>query len=213
MYHVTRIFWAYLLAPFLSFKVLGKENIPPQGAFIIVAEHSSAHDPWIIVNALGSGLRPVRWLAGSGLYDRIIASKKFAKNSNKVKAFLVGFIVSFIVKYSLTIPVEREEDGEKRFSTLNKNAFKMIKTILSSHDGIIGIFPEGGIKRKGNIHTSFVGMAQRFNVPILPVQVKGKEVVFSKLIIPDKRLAGHERVEEAHRIMGRIYTKETKETF
>ncbi len=207
MYYVTTMLWRLIMAPRLRIKVSGKENIPTKGPFIVVSRHTSIYDPWIIIDALNFGKRPIRWLAGLGLYSIEISARKFARGKSRPIAFCVGFAVSFIVKYSLTIPVEREEDGGKRFSTVNKHAFKTIRTILTSSDGVVGIFPEGGINREGNIHSSFINIAQMYNVPILPVRIEGKEVVFGKAIMPDKNLVGHERIVEAHKIIGRTYKK------
>jgi len=125
-------------------KVIGGECLPSHGAAIVVGNHASFLDPFIISSRCG---RPVRWLVSQEFY-----SKRGLR---------------WPLKWFGTIPV-----GGGRSMV---GSYRRIADVLQ-RGGLVGIFPEGGITRDGEIKPFRDGaavIAYRHGVPIVPLHIDG----------------------------------------
>ena len=122
----------------------GLENIPKEGAAIVVSNHVSFMDPIILG---GSVARPMRFV----MYFKI---------------FQMPFL-SFIFRNAKAIPIaSRQEDEE-----LMEAAFEQVDAELAAGH-VVCIFPEGGLTDDGNIQKFKPGIEKiiaRRAVPVIPV--------------------------------------------
>jgi 1-acyl-sn-glycerol-3-phosphate acyltransferase len=125
-------------------KVIGRRNLPDQGAAIIIGNHASFLDPFIMSSRCG---RPVQWLV----------TQEFYGNPR----------VHWLLWWFGTIPV-----GGGRSMV---RSYRRIAEVLKE-GGLIGIFPEGGITRDGEMkpfRTGTAVIAFRMGVPIVPMHIQG----------------------------------------
>ncbi|MEP6483771.1 MAG: MFS transporter [Rudaea sp.] len=126
----------------------GLENIPEEGAAILVCNHVSFMDPLII---LGSVRRPVRFV----MYYKIFNIP----------------IVKNIFRAAKAIPIA----GAKEDPEILERAFDEVdKELAAGH--LVCIFPEGAITRDGSIQTFRPGVEKalaRRPVPVVPMAVRG----------------------------------------
>lgn len=185
LYRVAWIFLWPILRIFFS--VRGKENIPPTGPFIIVANHVYDLDPYRIGPFLPFG-RVVHWLAKKELYSATGIYREYLEKLERIFNFLpkqvvrylnwpIVIFVSFVVRHSSTIPIDRVQNGAR----MNRLAIKQAIELLRS-EKVVGVFGEGGINRQGYAHPIFVALARKTNSPVLPVRVHNTGVVFGKAI-------------------------------
>lgn len=219
MYVISAWFWHFFIAPWRKKKVLGQQNIPFSGPFIISAIHVGRFDPWDIVEALdkkfysweivkdfGYKRRPVHWIAKSELFDPSLTKNEFGGKFPWPINWCIGYLVTFIVKYSLSIPVDRNfENGGKKVLTTNRRMLREVGNVLDSGD-IVGIFPEGGIKREGSVYTTFLKIAKKHKVPILPVCFTNNAIKFLPLVSVENLSVIEETPEIAQKIMTGTYT-------
>ena len=135
----------WLHAPFLLFikGVEGAENIP-QGNFLLIANHPSYLDPFIL-NAFFTLKRnkPISFLTHNKFYKTALARK----------------YLDFYHCVQLTEPPEHAL----------KQAIERAK-----NGSCIGVFPQGRVTDKhDNIKTGFARIASHSTVPVLPVTIKG----------------------------------------
>jgi 1-acyl-sn-glycerol-3-phosphate acyltransferase len=133
--------------------VIGLENVPKSGAFIVAPNHLSFFDS-VIVQALMP--RPVAFFA-------------------KAEYFTTGGVKGKVMKSFFesvgSIPVER---GEQAASV---QALKTLLDILESGKGI-GIYPEGTRSRDGVLYRGRTGvgwLALTTGAPVIPVGLIGTE--------------------------------------
>jgi 1-acyl-sn-glycerol-3-phosphate acyltransferase len=133
--------------------VIGLENVPKDGAFIVAPNHLSFFDS-VIVQALMP--RPVAFFA-------------------KAEYFTTGGVKGKVMKSFFesvgSIPVER---GEQAASV---QALKTLLDILESGKGI-GIYPEGTRSRDGILYRGRTGvgwLALTTGAPVVPVGLVGTE--------------------------------------
>jgi len=129
-------------------RITGLENIPEDGAALLVCNHISFMDPLII---LGSIRRPVRFV----MYYKIFNIP----------------LVKYVFRAAKAIPIA----GKKEDPELMERAFAEVdKELGEGH--IVCIFPEGGITRDGTIQHFRPGLerilAQR-PVPVVPLALRG----------------------------------------
>lgn len=125
-------------------RAIGRPNLPDRGPAIIVGNHASFLDPFLI--SMRSG-RPVRWLVTQEFYDK--------------PAF------NWLLRWYGTIPV----GGGKSMM----RSFRATTEVLKD-GGLLGVFPEGGITRDGEMRPFRTGaavIALRLGVPVAPVHVHG----------------------------------------
>ncbi|HSD37329.1 MAG TPA: MFS transporter [Rhodocyclaceae bacterium] len=160
--NVAVAFYVYKLVPeflmrFLAWLLMhtvyrlrtrGVENIPESGPAILVCNHVSYVDPVIIAAACR---RPIRFVMDHNIYKLPVAN--------------------FIFRETGAIPIApAKEDVEQ----LGK-AYDEIAAALEAGE-LIGIFPEGGITRDGEIATFKNGIGKilaRTPVPVVPMALCG----------------------------------------
>ncbi len=150
-YKIVVLIFRFYFFFILNIKVKGIENIPSRSAAILVANHPSLLDGPLLAAAIKRRLYP------------------FAK----VEVFNTR-IKRWFLKRMGGIPVRFE-----KFSRVF-----MIETEKKLRDNnLLLIFPEGKINRGaklGNFNAGFVKLAQKYNVPIIPIAIRGREKSLSK---------------------------------
>lgn len=129
-------------------KVTGLENIPDEGPVLLACNHVSFADPFIV---LGNVRRPIRYVMYYGIYNTPVLRWLF--DQGKV------------------IPIASRE----KYPQLVDEAFDRINTELSDGQPV-GIFPEGGITRDGEIQPFKKGIEHivaRQGVPVVPMALCG----------------------------------------
>jgi 1-acyl-sn-glycerol-3-phosphate acyltransferase len=132
-------------------KVVGRTNLPAEGAAIIIGNHASFLDPFILSSRC---LRPVQWLV----------TREFYGNPR----------VHWLLWWFGTIPV-----GGGRSMI---RSYRRIAGVLQE-GGFIGIFPEGGITRDGEMKPFRPGtavIAFRMGVPVVPMHIHGTYEALSR---------------------------------
>ncbi len=126
----------------------GLENIPQEGAAVLVCNHVSYVDALLIGGAIR---RPIRFVM-----DRDIANMKG---------------MAWFFRLAKTIPIT----SEKRDPEIYRQAFDSISQALSDGE-LICIFPEGRLTKTGEIDTFRKGVEMivaRNPVPVVPMALKG----------------------------------------
>lgn len=141
------IVWSFI-ALFYRVKKTGFENIPKSGPAIVVCNHVSYVDPFVV---MGMSKRPMRFVAYY-VYEKLP-------------------IVGFLLRAAKTIPVaERTECAETR-----SKAFDEIIKALENGD-LVCIFPEGKLTRDGELcplKPGILKILQEKPVPVIPMAVQG----------------------------------------
>ena len=162
--------------------VEGRENIPKEGGYILAANHLSFWDP-IFVGAFLTE-RKIYFMAKAELF--------------RFKPFAA------LIKACGAMPVNRG----------SKDATAVLGTIdLLKEGNVLGIFPEGTRIRKGkksNPKKGTVRMAQMASVPIVPIHLDTKYILFkkAKMVIgePIYVSADAELLSETRNLMDTIYS-------
>jgi len=153
LYIIAKIKFLIIFKLFFRLKVTGQENIPRDGPFIIVANHSSLLDPVI----LGVSVRPkIIFIAAAYLFE-------------------IRWL-GYLLRRANSIPINREN------YTNNIKSIKQALKILQQ-GGILGIFPEGGVDRQKDdlpIKAGAAFLATRVGVPIIPIRIKGADKVLPR---------------------------------
>jgi hypothetical protein len=125
-------------------RVSGLENIPERGPVLLAANHVSFADPFIIA---GSVPRPVRFVMYYGIYRTPL--------------------LRWLFDHSKAIPIaSRREHPE-----IVDRAYERVRRELRDGEPV-GIFPEGGITRDGEIQTFRKGMERilaETPAPVVPM--------------------------------------------
>lgn len=152
-YIIAKFIFLIIFKLFFRLKVTGQENIPQNGPFIIVANHSSLLDPII----LGISIKPkIIFVAAAYLFE-------------------IGWL-GYLLRKANSIPIHREN------YTDNIESIKQALKILQK-GGVLGIFPEGGVDRQKNnlpIKAGAAFLATSVGVPIVPVKIKGADKVLPR---------------------------------
>ena len=165
----------------------GRENILKTGPFILAVNHKSFIDPILAGIACP---RQLSFMAKAELFK----NKFFGGLISKLGAF----------------PVHR---GAGDINAL-KTAFKILK-----NDGAMLIFPEGGRVKTGQKKRAKSGVAviaQKMNVPVIPVHIDGEYKWMSKITVrigepisfekyAGKRLSSEELQALADNVLTKIY--------
>ena len=145
LYIIAKIKFLIIFKLFFRLKVTGQQNIPLDGPFIIVANHSSLLDPVI----LGVSVRPkVIFVAAAYL-------------------FKIGWL-GYLLRKANSIPVQREND----ISSL-KRALKILQQggVL----GIFPEGGVDRQKDDLPIKAGAAFLATKVGVPIVPIKIKGAD--------------------------------------
>ena len=135
----------------LNIKVNGRENIPSGGAAILVANHPSLIDAPLLAAVISRKLYPF--------------AKTEVFNTRSKRWFLkrMGGIPVKGGKFARAFVMETE-------NKLNDN-------------NLLLIFPEGKTSENNELDKfdlGFMKIAQKYNVPIIPISIRGTEKVLSK---------------------------------
>jgi len=126
----------------------GLENIPEEGAALIIANHVSFVDPVVI---MGASPRPIRFVMDHNIF--------------KVP------VLSFVFRTSKAIPIaSRKEDP-----ALMEAAFAEVAETLREGD-LVAIFPEGRITDSGELYPFRPGVTRilaETPVPVIPIALRG----------------------------------------
>ncbi|WP_434514039.1 MFS transporter [Dechloromonas sp. ARDL1] len=126
----------------------GLENIPHEGAALLVANHVSFADAVVI---MGASPRPIRFVMDYRIF----------------KTPLLGFVF----RHCGAIPIAPTKEDPVMMET----AFAEVGRALANGD-LVGIFPEGGITRDGEIQPFRPGVTrilQANPVPVVPMALSG----------------------------------------
>ncbi len=184
---VYRIVWLILQPLKLFLGIKGKDNVKriKNKGVIIVSNHVGVMDPLTIGMAMPFRRGEITWLSAIELFSFKSSFSLFTgdKKIGQIKAFFASFVSVILVNFSLTMPVNRSAKNTKTILTA-------VKTLKNKR--MLGIFPEGGIGKKGEIHSAFVKLAIKTNSVILPVKICDDKIIFGEVIdisFADKREA------------------------
>jgi 1-acyl-sn-glycerol-3-phosphate acyltransferase len=142
-------FLSWLIVSLLyRIRIVGEENLPDEGAAVLVSNHVSFMDP-LIINACTR--RPPRFV----MYYKIFNIP----------------VLRFIFKTARAIPIA----GRREDEALMERAFAEVDQTLAAGD-LVAIFPEGGITRDGEIATFRPGIERILAarpVPVVPIALRG----------------------------------------
>lgn len=133
---------------FYRFEVQGRENLPKNGKFICAANHISEFDPFMVSVAVR---RPVAYMAKKELFEDC------------------GPFVRLNMDWLGAFAVNREK--------LEASTIKTVKE-LPKTNWLLGIFPQGGIRKNKtieNINKGFAVIAKAAKWDIVPVSIIGCE--------------------------------------
>ncbi|GHG73729.1 MFS transporter [Alishewanella longhuensis] len=129
-------------------KAEGLDNIPDEGAAVLVANHVSYVDALLIAGAVR---RPVRFVMYKGIYDLPVAN--------------------WLFRAARTIPICSKQQDEAIYEA----AFAAIKRELEEGN-LICIFPEGRLTKDGEIDSFRPGIERiisESSVPVVPMALQG----------------------------------------
>ena len=142
-------FIAWLLVKALyRVRVTGVEHIPETGPAVVVCNHVSFVDAVVL---MGSSPRPIRFVMDHQIF--------------RVP------VLSFLFRTSRAIPIAPRRENP----ALMERAFEQVGAALDAGD-LVGIFPEGGITRDGDIAEFRPGITrilERNPVPVIPTALRG----------------------------------------
>ena len=153
LYIIAKFIFLIIFKLFFRQKVTGQENIPQDGPFIIVANHSSLLDPIIL---------------GISVKTKVI----FVAAAYLFEIHWLGYLL----RKANSIPIHRENYIN------NIKSIKQTLKILQ-RGGVLGIFPEGGVDRQKDdlpIKAGAAFLATRVGVPIVPIKIKGADKVLPR---------------------------------
>ncbi|MBE3592592.1 MAG: 1-acyl-sn-glycerol-3-phosphate acyltransferase [Thermoanaerobacter sp.] len=154
-YYIAKVIVLVIIKMMFRIEVRGLKNIPKKGPVIICPNHISLLDPPVI---------------GALLNRRIyfMAKEELFKNP----------FLKLLLRTGLgAFPVKR--------GTADLSAIKTALTYLKKGRAI-GIFPEGTRSKTGKLQKAEPGVALlaiKGNAPVVPIGIKGKYHLFSKIII------------------------------
>ncbi len=164
IYTITVGILFVLLKLFFRFRMIGTENIPFKGAFLLASNHSSYLDPPILASSCYDYARGRRlnFLAK----DELFRSKLFGWYIGKLGAFPIKR--SFGDIGAIRESIRRIREGKP-----------------------LVVFPEGERSPDGSIQQAFPGvalLATKTKIPIIPAYIDGAEEVLS---VKNKRFKPH----------------------
>jgi len=139
----------FLLRISLSWKVDGKENVPSEGPFIMVANHVHLVDPILLISTFP------RWI-------NFMA---------KEELFRYPFL-RIIIRWAQAFSIQRRGTIADKQETMNQAKNLLNKGL------VLGMFPEGKRNHNGKLLPGKPGsavIASRMGIPLLPVGIVGTE--------------------------------------
>jgi len=142
MYSTTTWLLYVVLKLLFRLRVVGRENVKPDGSYVVVARHRSYWDAPFMAVALGARNR-IQFIARRGLMK-----------GNPILRFLIrGF----------STIIDRDNFAKSDFRRLQQ-AFE--------RERLIGLFPEGTTKKRVDAKTGAFRFAEMTKKEILPVNIK-----------------------------------------
>lgn len=129
-------------------RTCGSEHIPSSGPALIVANHVSYADAVIL---MGATPRPIRFVMDHQIFNTPL--------------------LGFIFRHTGAIPIASARDNPQ----LLEQAFASIEQALANGE-LVGIFPEGGITRDGQMQKFRPGVTRilrQQQVPVIPMGLSG----------------------------------------
>lgn len=151
IYFLTIIFFKIYFFFLLDKTVKGIENIPSKGAALLVSNHVSLLDGPLLA---------------------VISKRRLSAFAKK--SVFGSRIKLWYLKAMGGIPVQSESINRELLTKTTR---------LFNNGGILMIFPEGKISYSGELgefKDGFIKIAAQFNVPIIPVAIKGTEKSLNK---------------------------------
>jgi len=142
IYSTTTWFLSVVLKVLFRYRILGRENVKPDGDYIIVARHRSYWDVAFMAVALGARNR-VHFISRRGLMRGVP-------------------IVRWAIRAYSTI-IDRENFGKSDFRRVRE---------ACKRERLIGLFPEGTTKRRVDAKAGAVRFAEIANKEILPLNIR-----------------------------------------
>ncbi len=156
LYRFFHLLFSLFFKVFYGYQVRGYENIPPEGPFIICANHTSWFDP-PLTGCLVPVNNQVHFMAKEELF-----------------AFPV---LGFIIKRLGAFPVKR--------NTADRKAIRQALKILES-GGVVGLFPEGTRIKTGELGKPLQGaalIAIKSDKPVVPMAIKWPPKLFQPVTV------------------------------
>lgn len=154
IYAISRFAASIYYLIFFRIKVIGAENIPKKGGFVLCSNHSTNHDPVVLGCAVN---RPIRY----------IAKKELFRNN----------FLAFFFKNLNTIIVDREKVGMSTFKrgieTLKQGNILGVFAQGKRMDDAYSKEAKAGV-------ALFATMAR---VPVIPVCISSPYTIFSKIYV------------------------------
>ena len=148
VYSISNSLQRGTLRVFSDWQVAGRENVPPMGPLVVVANHLSNVDP----SMLSVGVqRRLRFLAKDNLFNA------------------VGPVGRWFLRGYGAFPIDR--------TGADARAFRWVLRQLQ-HDSAVVIFPEGTRSRTASMNEAKAGavaLILRSGAPVLPVGITGTE--------------------------------------
>lgn len=133
---------------FYKIEYIGREKIPQDKRFIVAPNHISYLDPFIMGEAID---RPIAFMGKKELFE-------------------VNDFLSYLLDKMACFAVNREK--------LEVSTIKTALNIFKTKEWLLGIFPQGGIRRNHrieNINRGFAVLAKQMKTDILPISITGCE--------------------------------------
>ncbi len=165
LYVIAKIKFLIIFKLFFRLKVTGQQNIPQDGPFIIVANHSSLLDPVI----LGVSIKPkIIFVAAAYLFE-------------------IRWL-GYLLRMAKSIPVQRENDIKAI-----KQSLKILQQggVLGIFpEGGIDRQKDNFPVRAGAAY-----LATKVGVPIVPIKIKGADTKIILGLIDTPRITGSNKLE------------------
>lgn len=157
-FYITRFLAKGLFNILFNIEVKGKDNIPKDDNYIIIANHLNWSDPFFIFMLFPAAPKIIFIAENEGIYDNE-KKKKFINIMGKP-----------------IIPIHRDQT-KSRIKAIRS----MIRIVKKGNN--LAVFPEGRLGHaEGQIFPFYIGVfsvAKKLNVPIIPVAFSGtKELSF-----------------------------------
>jgi 1-acyl-sn-glycerol-3-phosphate acyltransferase len=152
-FHPGAIITSWLLWLFGPGRLEGLENVPRQGAALVVANHCSNLDPLFVGWAVGHK---------TGRLVHFMAKEEMRRWP----------VIGFLARSAGVFFVRRGEG--------DRGAQQLALTLLDE-GRMVGVFPEGTRSRDGRLREGRAGaalLAMRTGVPVLPVGIAGTQGIF-----------------------------------
>ena len=150
IYQILKIILIFLKNKWYNVKVIGGENIPEKGGYILAVNHNDRSDPAFLVSSIK---RRIHFLAEK---DAIERAKKYS-------IFLTPFL-----EYTGHLKIEKNKGKSTKVLIKAKK--------LLEKGGLFCIFPEGTTNGMGKILKGKTGVARlslMARKPIIPIAIKG----------------------------------------